>query len=859
MTHQVHGHASENSRFFQQGHGQQVNAENVFFSTTPISLPWVTDPTSAPFVREVDPLDLGVKRAPIFRSSAVPPYIERDIDGRLDARLKNAIKAGGLILIVGDSTAGKSRTAYEAIVRSMPDHRILSPENIADMQAMLPGLATCSEPFLLWLDDLERFLGQNGLTSSIVAVLRRSRVVIVATLRAEERRRLLRGAVKSEESAHGHHVDLVSVEHLLNQVDSILLPRRWSVGEIAKAVSTQDARMLEASKQADRFGISEYLAAGPTLFEEWQLAWGAGGNARGAAIVHAAIDCTRAGVSQSIPESLLREVHEHYLEEAGGFLLAPESFDEAIEWAKRRRNGVTSLLLPSKDGTGFRVFDYLPDAVERSNDSAPVPDFTWEAVKQHAANDATMLHRIATSAMGQDRADIGLQIWENLAEQGDATAAMNVGRILRRLERTGEALSWLTRAAELGQIEAATELGLLFENEAEKEKAQTWYRRAAEGGNGHAMFHLALLLQENGDIEEAEVWHRKAAADKEIGNTSGLGRLLAETGRIEEAEQCLRLSWSEGEIPAGIQLGWVLADSDRQDEALEVWKKVANIEGKAPFRDIAAFSAAVTHERRKEYEEATQWFQRAIELGHENAKLRYAIHLDEHVDHHAARQIFHELVEDGSDRAAFHLAVSLVAKDEREEGLIWAKRAADAKVPRASALTADLLYDLNNLAEAIPYALAAVEEGSYKHARIVAELRESEGDHDEAIRYYEIATKANGHQDRTAAICSLGRLLFLRGDEEAGINLLTPLFRQGHIHAACWIGQQLLDQDRTADARPYLLTAYNNGHIHAAFLLAALAAAEGKSRESTRWFQKANGVNTTSKQRPKKDRGRRRR
>src|SRR5215204_3939990 len=41
----------------------------------------------------------------------LPPYVERDIDKRLD----RAMAGGGLVLLTGDSMAGKSRTAYEAL------------------------------------------------------------------------------------------------------------------------------------------------------------------------------------------------------------------------------------------------------------------------------------------------------------------------------------------------------------------------------------------------------------------------------------------------------------------------------------------------------------------------------------------------------------------------------------------------------------------------------------------------------------------------------------------------------------------------------------------------------------------------
>jgi hypothetical protein len=74
-------------------------------------------------VREVtDPVMLGVHPAAADDTGHVPPYIGRDFDHSLD----QAIRAGGFVLLTGESTAGKSR-AYEAMRRLLPDHLLIAP------------------------------------------------------------------------------------------------------------------------------------------------------------------------------------------------------------------------------------------------------------------------------------------------------------------------------------------------------------------------------------------------------------------------------------------------------------------------------------------------------------------------------------------------------------------------------------------------------------------------------------------------------------------------------------------------------------------------------------------------------------
>ena len=85
-----------------------------------------------PAVRDItDPVTLGVHRAAALADTApdgqamagAPAYVPRDIDGELRERLA----AGGFVLLVGDSTAGKSRAAFEAVRGTLADHVLICP------------------------------------------------------------------------------------------------------------------------------------------------------------------------------------------------------------------------------------------------------------------------------------------------------------------------------------------------------------------------------------------------------------------------------------------------------------------------------------------------------------------------------------------------------------------------------------------------------------------------------------------------------------------------------------------------------------------------------------------------------------
>jgi hypothetical protein len=105
----------------------------------------------------------------------------------------------------------------------------------ADRQAIGTAVQVAGaarRPCVVWLDDLERFLGTGGLTLTDVRSLmgaESSRHCVLASMRAEEYARFTRAAA---------HRD--------------------------------DTRIRDAVRHADSFGIAEYLAAGSELVQDWQ-------------------------------------------------------------------------------------------------------------------------------------------------------------------------------------------------------------------------------------------------------------------------------------------------------------------------------------------------------------------------------------------------------------------------------------------------------------------------------------------------------------------------------------------------------------------------------------------------------------
>jgi hypothetical protein len=256
---------------------------------------------------------------------------------------------------------------------------------------------------VLWLDDLERFLGSDGLTAAQLGRLTIGpghHRVILATLRAVEEARLTDAAADGDDGARDA---LRDTRQVLDQATTIRMARMFSPEELERARTRDwDPRVAEALGHSREYGIAEYLAAGPVLLRDWEDARGAaaGRHARGAALVAAAIDLRRAGHTGPIPRVVLGHVQEQYLTGPEHGRTPREPLPEAWQWATRQR--VTTALLQPVASDRVEVFDYLVDTVQRRTaPDAHVPELVIRAaVDASGAAEATSL---ADAARAQGR------------------------------------------------------------------------------------------------------------------------------------------------------------------------------------------------------------------------------------------------------------------------------------------------------------------------------------------------------------------------------------------------------------------------------------------------------------------------
>ncbi|MEU5821860.1 tetratricopeptide repeat protein [Streptomyces sp. NPDC047803] len=781
------GHAEQEGRVFQMGSGLQINAEKVNVSDILQATAFEGLTSYAPKpIASADPLNFGVHRSEANHNGKMPEYVVRTRDAELRRRVSEIHLQGGFVLVVGDSTAGKTRSAFEALLATCPDSKIWAPIDGPDLIRNLRKVVDAQDGCFLWLDDLERYIGPDGLNPTVFSVMEQCKIRTIGTMRAEQYRRLSPsdGDPRSFDDMAKHNA---LGSRVLDQLDTVVLPRLWNETELARASEVKDSRVSGALAHSRLFGVAEYLAAGPRLYQEWSLAGGPDGNPRGASLVAAAVDLARSGVTGEVPLSVLLELHETYLDRAGGDILRPESIADALEWATRRRYGVTSLLLPIKAGSHYRVFDYLPDALARTSEAARIPKETWESALEYARLARLSFH-VGMAAVQYENWDVAEKAWADDLEKHPITARVNLGRVYLKLAKIDQAKSIWQQAVDLGSIPASIYLGSEYEREGHVRRAVDLFRIGAEKGDSHSIYHLAYALP---DDKEAIKWWLHIAESDTTDTNGGAAHNLAQTyshlGDTQSSKKWWEIGAKRGNAWAMNNLGVALRKEGDPESALNWFKKAASKDNHKALVNWAELVSKQGHKDR-----AIEMLERAAALGEMSAYNRLGVLSLDEGDTQVAEAHWRTGYEAGDPRCALNLAIHL--------------------------------EDHNDSAGAGEAYLKASAEGGEAASFHYAFWLAKHGDPEEAEIYFRKALPIV----RPGDICDFGRMLVDREFYARALNWMNLALLKGHMHAGCVTGQILIRTGKFADGERLLALALTDGHKHAGTVLSTWLVRTGR-------------------------------
>ncbi|HVV14101.1 tetratricopeptide repeat protein [Amycolatopsis sp.] len=631
----------------------------------------------------LDPLRLGVHPAwQLPGGEPLPPYVPRTADAELD----RALSRGGLVVLQGDSAAGKTRSAYEAVLRNasrLSWRTLVVPRDTAALRA-LAGTSIGLTETVLWLDDLDRYLSTDSLDDGLLGALcppGRPDVVLLATLRSGARPAL----------------DTDKTGRMLT--GPVLLARRLDQAEIAVAQRFRgDARIAEAL-DGDA-GLAEQLAAAPAAVQRWRAAE----NEPGAALISAAVDLRRAGYLDPVPLDWLVELHTPYLSAQFRSGFGETDLAGALAWAVEPARGAACALRPV-DPNRYVAFDYLVDDAEAAGDE--IPDPVWRRLLGTRGLAVDQMFRIAGAAARHGRIAEASRLWSVLAAGNDPFAMYNLGWAAQTGGDEAAAEGWYLRAAEAGNSWAMSALGTQAEARQDVASAESWYRRAAEAGDIKGLTNLGGLFAQTGRIDQARAAYRQASA---AGDPAGARKeavleilhgdrqrgaellrrvalagdaaavrlmgLLSQTGNTgvprEDVQALRRVAAEEGDTEAALELArslWSQGDLD----AAETWFRRA---ATAEHPRVAEFGLAVLLEQRRRTEDAEAWYRRAAEHGLPEAMLNLGTILQEHGEYTEAEQWYLRALEAGHLPAEVNLGALHWRRGNLAEGTTWYQRAA---------------------------------------------------------------------------------------------------------------------------------------------------------------------------------------
>ncbi|MEU5001536.1 hypothetical protein [Streptomyces sp. NPDC021622] len=644
---------------------------NYFAASPPAPLP----PTDWIMTGQAAPLDFGVHR-PRQRDgqATMQPYVRRDADAQLRPLVARLRRTGGLLVVTGDSTAGKTRCLFEAMRQELTGCRVWAPPRNADLRGLANAVVP-AEGWVLWLDDLEDYIRETGLEPALVSDLVGRRMVVLATLRDEYVDRYQRRKASIGTLDQPHPIAAHLAARVLNMAEQVPLARLWSHDELRRTRKTDDAGLAEAATHHGVYGISEYLAAGPALLDEMSRACRAGGNPRGHAFVRAAIDLSRAGLFE-IPLTAIEELHTRYLENTAG--MRPESAGEAFTWATRVHYGATGMLNPvGIDSVAWKPFDYLVEHFSRGDGDLPIHRATWAVVRRHV-HGAHHLHIVGMLAAACDEEGVAEDIWRALLDEGSSDACFRLAILRSRQGRAAECETLLLQAADLAHEDAPYALGLLLRDQGRVSECKLQWQRAAYDGNAEAAYSLSSLLHDQGRAAEAEMWLR-SAADNGCGEALyTLGKLLARRKQYREAERWLREATLENVEESDELLDAVirLRETTQAVEELRQEAELGNSD--------AAFALGELLRSLDEVAEAEIWWRCAAHAGHPAATLRYGFVLSLiHNDYAAGEPWLRKAANAGSIDASYWLGLTLGMQHRMREAQQLITHAAQAGHPAA--------------------------------------------------------------------------------------------------------------------------------------------------------------------------------
>ncbi|MFL3871332.1 helix-turn-helix domain-containing protein, partial [Streptomyces griseobrunneus] len=469
-----------------------------------------------PHALEVHPAGPAPGGSGSVEQRVLPGYVRREHDRLLAEAVREAAQGGSrMVVLVGESSTGKTRACWEAVQPlAEKGWRLWHPFDPTRAKAALEELHEVGPRTVVWLNEAQHYLGDRAVGEQVAAAVHallveqgRAPVLVLGTLWPEYFKQYTALPVAGREDPFSRVREL-----LAGRTESV--PDAFDAPALAAAsvlAEDGDELLADALTRARADGrLSQDLAGVPALLERYK-----NGSPAARALLEAAMDARRLGVGLHLPQAFLTDAAPDYLHDSDWDQLtedwAEKAYAELAEHVhgkqaplrritprpQRRPPGpsaLTGVPTPRPRVPVFRLADYLEQHGTTSRRHRCPPASFWDAAHTHI-NQPDDLYSLAQAAENRCRLQWAHHLYQRASDHGSREAWVPLADMADDRE---EAEILCQRAADHGNIHAVVRLARMREQKGDQEGAETFYQRAAADGSTLALFHLAEMRERAG-------------------------------------------------------------------------------------------------------------------------------------------------------------------------------------------------------------------------------------------------------------------------------------------------------------------------------------------------------------------------
>lgn len=376
-------------------------------------------------------------------SPPLTAYLPRPHDSELRQELSQVLAGGPsrLIMLTGESSTGKTRALYEALLDCAPHATLLHPVGAEDLLALL-GTDRVGPGCVLWLNDAQNFLyGATGqaVAERLHAVLHNTTgITAVGTLWTSPYWEELTAV--GEGNPHGQarslltHPAFASRIYVPSRLDDDDL-RAW--GDLARS-SSGDPRLQWALSAGGGDGrVIQHLSGGPELLAAYldEPKPGPLFTVGEHALITAALDARRLGHLSPLPASLLaqaadgdlparhRSPDSQWAEKTLSALSVGRRPDGARNDVRGTLRALTAIYPRSGDPASYEPADYLDQHTRLLHAERYGSPSLWKALIEHTV-DADDLYRLGCRAWQRGLRTTAIRLWHRAVAAGYPTTVL---------------------------------------------------------------------------------------------------------------------------------------------------------------------------------------------------------------------------------------------------------------------------------------------------------------------------------------------------------------------------------------------------------------------------------------------------